>query len=913
MKLKGTLVLAGLLAINFSAIAQFHPGGVPGSEVWFIANESDIIAGNYTNNAVDTISIEACNEMQALPDLYNFNPSIFSENLCLQYQGTMENTNGRDLFFVGEHYQSLDVNQSHFATEWVDEIGNIITIDQSTVPHSYYNLNTLNGWTKDVSNSYSNEFTSHLYSYHTNTYFIDKKYKSYGSKGETLFKIGDVSAIPVGAQLNDKQFVGELPEYISYNRELSVNERTRVESYLALKYGLTLNSSISYLSAANKVFWDAANNELFGNRIFGIGKDDVSTLNQLQSESSHLQGFLVSAVGAIVTSNPEKQLTASLSDQNFLVYGDNGAENIDFEKILDNGTKTFSRVWLAQSTGINMPQNDIHFELALTPSQIDFLASNPEYNIWLLRDPFEDNTTVSDFNSPHVEYYLGVLDIAEKKAIFSGIYFDQDESKYDQFTFGINDQLIVQATYRGCAGEELFIDVDVYGCKEGMTIQIEGSNGYNDEFNVEELPFTFNGEEGTEYTINVFCNTGSTGTTNITIEVPSISVDLGLDQELTTSQNFILLDAGINVQDPEATYVWYQDGVRINHAEATFEATEPGSYNVEVTSGNRACTVSDTIIITTQQLQVQTTIAKCDGLNTDYNVTALSGVGPYRMELQRTDLNNNTTTSTFYTFNQATVVNIYQYGYYTITIEDRSGHIFVDSFIIDAPVNITILQQLQALEATTSGNLFMNFNGYAGVYPIFQSDVYELNAQIYDSQQGLPLTNLRYEWYINGNFYTDNPIISFAINGEGGIPCEFYNGKENLISLRVVNTITGCFQGFDYYHQSDGSPTEDCNKEPLKAIIVGNQTQVAEERNVKTIVHPNPSKVDVEFNYDITSIEILNGTVEVFSPNSQLLQTIAVEGSNSYSLPFSLYTSGVYLIRLTTITGTIIVDRVIIR
>lgn len=905
MKMKITLVLSCMFSFNLNAIAQFHPGGVPDSEVWFIADESDIINGNYTNNAGSGITINSCNQMQALPDLYNFNPSIFSENLCLQYRGILENSNGRDLFFVGERYAEPDENQSHFATEWIDQIGDVITLDQSTVPYTYYNLNTLNGWTNDVTNSYPNEFTSYLFSYHTNTYFIDKKYKSYGLNGETLFKIGDISDIPFYTQLDDGQFVGELPEFITYSREISVNERTRIESYLALKYGLTLHSNISYLNSGNKVFWNSANNGLFGHRIFGIGRDDVSNLNQLQSESSYLQGFLVTAVGVITNSNPEKQLTASVNNHNFLVYGDNGAVNVDFEIGLDNGTKTYSRVWLAQSTGTQMPLNNIHFELALTTAQVAFFESNPNYNIWLLRDPYENNLTVSDFNNSRVDYHLATIDLVAKKAIFSDVFFDADESKYDQFTFGMNDRLIVQATYRGCEGEEIFVDVKVYGCTEEMTIVIEGSNGYIVEFDVDRLPFTFSGEVGVEYTINVFCSTGSSGTTIINIEVPIINLDLGPDLELSTLQNSFLLDASSGVQDLEATYAWFEDGVRINHMLSTYEVTEPGIYTVEITSGNGACTVTDTVVITTQQLQVNTTIALCNGLNTNYAVTALSGTSPYSLELQHTSINGATVNSSYYTFNQTTNIDIYQYGNYTVIIEDAHGMIYTESFISEAPYVLTILNQLQDAIAPRILNLF---NGRAGIFPLINRNYYSLNAAL-----GLPHANFDYDWYINNNFYSSNPIISFAVDFDGGVPCDFFIENENVITLRVINRNTGCETKFNYYHQFYKMPTEGCGNEAGKSDIDAESEKPNIKSEIKTTVQPNPSETDVAFNYDITSSILLSGKVEVFSPNGQLLQTTTVTGTNSYSLPFSLYTSGVYVIKLTTSTGTIIVDRVVIR
>src|SRR5690606_16142758 len=97
--------------------------------------------------------------------------------------------------------------------------------------------------------------------------------------------------------LNAEYFYGNFPEFISFPFELSANQKNRVESYLALKYGITLYNKSSYKNSRNVVFWNSKNNQLFPNFIFGIGKDDISGLNQLQSESVHEKDYLIASVG----------------------------------------------------------------------------------------------------------------------------------------------------------------------------------------------------------------------------------------------------------------------------------------------------------------------------------------------------------------------------------------------------------------------------------------------------------------------------------------------------------------------------------------------------------------------------------------------------------------------------------------
>lgn len=77
-------------------------------------------------------------------------------------------------------------------------------------------------------------------------------------------------------------FNGYCPEIMVFNRMLSIAERRKVETYLALKYGLTLIGS--YYDSSGNLIWDI-NNNTFHHRVAGIGYD--SSLSQLISTTSY--------------------------------------------------------------------------------------------------------------------------------------------------------------------------------------------------------------------------------------------------------------------------------------------------------------------------------------------------------------------------------------------------------------------------------------------------------------------------------------------------------------------------------------------------------------------------------------------------------------------------------------------------
>ena len=95
---------------------------------------------------------------------------------------------------------------------------------------------------------------------------------------------------------------GIIPEVILFDRFISPKERQKVESYLALKYGISLNQEfpVSYLNSNGEIIWDAEINAAYCQNIAGIGRDDLSGLNQSISESTQTPGTMkIGVIGGI--------------------------------------------------------------------------------------------------------------------------------------------------------------------------------------------------------------------------------------------------------------------------------------------------------------------------------------------------------------------------------------------------------------------------------------------------------------------------------------------------------------------------------------------------------------------------------------------------------------------------------------
>lgn len=149
-------------------------------------------------------------------------------------------------------------------------------------------------------------------------------------------------------------WMGNISEVIVYDRVLSDAERQSVESYLALKYGITLHQTpgTSYLSSNGVAYWNYTTNGIYNKRITGIGRDDSTALNTKQSLSVDT-GFVTLALGSSIALTNEGNTGTITNDRSFFVFGDNGQSAANFTVTVSgssNVTRRLQRVWKVQKT-----------------------------------------------------------------------------------------------------------------------------------------------------------------------------------------------------------------------------------------------------------------------------------------------------------------------------------------------------------------------------------------------------------------------------------------------------------------------------------------------------------------------------------------------------------------------------------
>lgn len=166
----------------------------------------------------------------------------------------------------------------------------------------------------------------------------------------------------LGANRTATQFFdGEIAELIVYQMDPIGLNNNRIESYLAIKYGITLDQTTpkNYVSSTGSIVWDGALNTGYKNRIFGIGADACSGLNQKQSRSAiDTSMILTISLNAMANTNGENTGNFT-SDTTFVMIGDNGAAmtemSADLPITISSCSKRLMRQWKVETSGAATP------------------------------------------------------------------------------------------------------------------------------------------------------------------------------------------------------------------------------------------------------------------------------------------------------------------------------------------------------------------------------------------------------------------------------------------------------------------------------------------------------------------------------------------------------------------------------
>lgn len=383
-------------------------------------------------------------------------------------------------------------------------------------------------------------------------------------------------------------YKGFLAELILFDQPLTFLESLQWETYLAIKYGITLHSK-NYVSSSEMVLWDFEEFEEFGHRITGLGRDDYFGLNQQKSVNvEDTLGMLKFSLG-----NSADIESDFISDQNFWLFGDDNASlEANKGKGKDSILTILDRKWLNTTNG--QKAKSTATTLALDYKQLP----NDSLGFWLVID----RSGQSDFSVDVLEYLEPDSITADSIAIYNDINWDADGSGQDNFSFAKIQELFAAVrivdlptctdTNSGLVSIDVVKGDGPYDFEwvklDGSTEKINGS--FEQEFEIDEL------SQG-DYKLTLKDKHGVTFIRHFNLPLEdAIPINLGPDQKISEGEK-IVLDASELVHDSlDVSYFWEGSfGFTANTKEIT--VTEPGAYRVYVTNNKNGCIFEDDIAI----------------------------------------------------------------------------------------------------------------------------------------------------------------------------------------------------------------------------------------------------------------------------------------------------------------------------
>ena len=160
----------------------------------------------------------------------------------------------------------------------------------------------------------------------------------------------------------------KVSEVLYFNHRLGNAVLRRVQSFLAIRYGITLGP-VDYIGGnGNRVWQHRRDSAMFHHRITGIGSDTACNLHQLCSRSE--------MDGSVVTLSAD-----SLPQDAYLLVGDNDAP-LTFQ-LEDGDVETLARQWRVQASGAEYVDFSLAFDTRNIPTPTDSLVLILDDNIVL--------------------------------------------------------------------------------------------------------------------------------------------------------------------------------------------------------------------------------------------------------------------------------------------------------------------------------------------------------------------------------------------------------------------------------------------------------------------------------------------------------------------------------------------------
>ena len=410
-----------LLGFALGSFAQ-TPGGVSGSELWFkTAPLNSDLQGYYRwqDFSGDSIRLMLLDSRGVKSELtlpnssvhyFNFNPSLWLADGFRSLSAKLKHGNLSQATVIGvfaPELATIGKDMVVYALDGRKGDGAILSKDKAVRGRGVEPLDYGSASGEDLL-------------YQSSDSLSENGFKESALRVVSYFKVSNPSTTLWGDNSNTTLFIGTpstsgsfgtdfptslfgnasirgyAPELIVFSRMLTPDERRKVESYLAVKYGITLKGS--YLDSDGNLTWDIAENQAYHHRVTAVGTDTAGSLSQPLSATSYEESPVYAALkenGTYHDANPYNPSSAS----RLLVMGrENGNPMPDIEvKSPICSPLNSEDNELTDSITTNFSQSNVtYYGIRIWPQDEEYYQKSVENRLYLVLGINDTLVVISD-------------------------------------------------------------------------------------------------------------------------------------------------------------------------------------------------------------------------------------------------------------------------------------------------------------------------------------------------------------------------------------------------------------------------------------------------------------------------------------------------------------------------------------
>ncbi len=365
----------------------------------------------------------------------------------------------------------------------------------------------------------------------------------------------------------------DLLEILYFPKALDDNAKRRIETYLSIKYGISLSPGSDYLDTKGNKIWDAEKNAGFDHRVTGVGKDVATGLHQYISGNAEKDGLHIGFQG--------KKNSEKVTDGSYWIWGDNGAVASIPEEASVDGFKAMPRIWKMSVT-----ENRFHVPGRLTldkkiiklPHTGDTQKQEGKTQVlWLAVSKGGD----SSFDYQGATFYKTASEDAAQ-IVFDNIRWDEDNSGSDQFTFVMApDYFITNEVVGNCnASDPAKVTVKLHGGVAPYEVYLNAGGNSQKKSGLED-EVVFGQVTGADYFISAKDASGKNASATLQQNDFSVIRATILPKWTLDTSGQVKIEISGTGADQAYSCLWFFGDKPISTSK-DMAATEEGTYSVVV-------------------------------------------------------------------------------------------------------------------------------------------------------------------------------------------------------------------------------------------------------------------------------------------------------------------------------------------